>query len=91
MVMRSEARAPRATSTGAAHRALWRRGSWVFIWFSPSSVHHLPFCGGYSGWVGAQIETTPAAGGVPGSVEEMQEETLSRPVCDFPPLPEVET
>ena len=50
-----------------------------------------PFCGGYAGWVGAQIETTPAAGGVPGSVEEMQEETLSRPVCDFPPLPEVET
>ena len=45
--------------------------------------------------MGAQIETTPAAGGVPGSVEEMQEEmqeeTLSRPVCDFPPLPEVET
>ena len=52
----------------------------MFIWFSPSSVHHLPFCGGYAGWVGAQIETTPAAGGVPGSVEEMQEETLSRPV-----------
>ena len=40
----------------------------------------FPFAEDMRGGVGAQMETTPAAGGVPGSVEEMQEETLSRPV-----------